>query len=193
MEVIVEELSEAYKESNGLIKVRLGVSLKEGELDDSISELFCLERGELLGERWGVVGIVIDYSWRLLDVFSRVDKLEEEDAGKGSVLLVVEIETEGDGDLGRRHLDPVALVCVIRNLAGMGGIAFLLLNAFEGSSNGRADEVAFELRELFADVLGSLHSLPLDFLVLGPDSVLLLFAHRLLQLLGLWQLGDING
>jgi len=81
VEVVVKELSEPYKEGDGLIKVGLGVVLKQSELDNSISELFRLKRGELLSERRWVVGIVIDNSRRLFDVLARVHKFQEEDAG----------------------------------------------------------------------------------------------------------------
>lgn len=81
VEVVVKELSESYKEGDGLIKVGLGVVLKQSELDNSISELFRLKSRELLSERRWVVGVVIDNGWRLFDVLTRVHKFQEEDSG----------------------------------------------------------------------------------------------------------------
>lgn len=192
VEVVVQELSETNEKCDRLVEIRFGVIFKQSELDDSISEFFLLQRGELLSESRGIVGIMINNGRRLLNVLSGVHEFKEENSSKSLVFLVVKVETEGYCDFRRCHLDPVTLIIPVVNFTAVSRVSIFSLNSFKSSPYRGSNEISLEFRELGGDILSCFHSLLFHFFVACPNCVLLGLAHGFLKFLSLRQLGDID-
>jgi len=192
VEVIVKVLPEADQERERLVQPVFQVSGEKGETDHSvrISHLcrFWEKRRYLVRE----FQIVIHYWRRVFDVSLAVWKLEQENSRECLISLIVELQSERNGDAVLLGDDPVFLIRSVRELARVGRVSGSSFKLFQRSSDRSTEEVLLEAGELRANFFHNFVSFLSNLFILCLDLCLLSLVQIFTDFLSFRQLGYVD-